>query len=99
MFKERNEARRHRDELFRRHVHVIHLGGIDFKKVATVPHRDLFPGKMAAAIDRGVSLSNQVIFLAVSSEILDLVGDTSIVDFAIWRLNETKLVNPRECAH
>ena len=38
VFEERDQARRHRYKLFRRDVHVVHLGGIDFEKVATVTH-------------------------------------------------------------
>ena len=65
VFKERNEARRHRNQLFRRHIHVIHFGGIDFKKVATVAHRDFFPGEMSASVNRRIGLRHEEILFAI----------------------------------
>src|ERR1041385_2905167 len=99
MFKKRNEACRHRYELFRRHVDVIHLGRIDFEKVATIPHRDFFPGEVPASIHGRVGLRHKEILFAIGGKIIYLIRYTALFHFAIWRLDKPKLINAGKSAH
>ena len=41
VFEERNQTRRHGNELLRRHVHVLDLVGLDFDEVTAIPRRHL----------------------------------------------------------
>ena len=99
MLQKRNQTRRHRNELFRRDVHVMHFRRIDFEKIAPIAHGDFFTGEMAAAVDRRVRLRDQEIFLAIAGQIFNLVGHASVLDFSIRRLNESELVDSREGTH
>src|ERR1043166_1559791 len=54
---------------------------------------------MAASVDRCVGLRGEVIFFAIAREVLDLISHTSVLDFAIRRFDETKLVDSRESRH
>ena len=54
---------------------------------------------MAAAVNRRVRLRDQVIFLLIASQIIDLVRDATIRDLAIRRFDETKFIDAREGRH
>ena len=99
VFQERNKARRHRHELFRRDVHVIHLGRINFQKVAAVAHRDFLACEMSATVYRRIGLCHEKILLAIGGKIFDLIGHAALFHFAIGCLDETKLIDARESAH
>ena len=58
VLEERDQARGDGNELLRRHVHVVDLGGLDFEEVAPVADGDLRPGEMAFAVDRRVGLGD-----------------------------------------
>ena len=50
VFEERNQARRHGNELLRRHVHVMHLVGLHLEKVTAIPRRNLLLGEPPLSI-------------------------------------------------
>ena len=56
VLEEGNETRSHRHQLLGRYVHVMHLRRIDFEEVATVAHRDLFPGEMPSSVNGSIRL-------------------------------------------
>ena len=72
VFEERNQSRRHRNELLRRDVHVVNLRRLDFEEVAAITDRNFFAGEMALAIDRRVRLRDEEIFFAIAGQIIDL---------------------------
>ena len=51
---------------------------------------------MALVIDRRVGLGDDVGFLAVGGEVIDLVGDAAVLDLAIRRFEEAEFVDARE---
>jgi len=99
VFEERNQARRHRYKLFRRDVHVIHLGGFHFQEVPPVAHGYFLTREMSAPVNRRIGLRNEKILFAISSKIFDLIHHATLFHFPIRRLDETKLVDARESAH
>src|SRR5437773_3780732 len=99
VFEERNEARCHRHKLLRRHVHVMHFRRIDFEKVATVAHRNFFPGEVSAPVNWSIRLRNEKIFFAITCEIVNLIRHAAVFHFAIWRFDKTEFVDAREGAH
>src|SRR5437867_5045 len=70
-----------------------------FEKVAAITHRNFFAGKMTASINWRVGLGDKIIFLAITGEILNLVGDPPIMNLTVGRLDETKLVDASESRH
>src|SRR5207248_644268 len=99
MFEERNEARRHGDELLWRDIHVMDFRRFHFQKVAAITDRDLLLGKMSLRVHGRVRLRDEEILLTIAGQIIDLVGDTTLLDFAVRRFDETEFVDPREGAH
>ncbi len=93
VFEERNQASGHGDELLGRHVHVLHLGGLDFDEIAAVADRNHLAGELAVRVDRGIRLGDVEVFVAVTAEVDDLVERTAIVDLAIRGLDETEFVD------
>ena len=99
VFKEGDEAGCYRHQLFRRNVHVIHFGGIDFEKVAAVAHRNFFPGEMSASVHRRIGLRHEEILFAVGGKVFNLVAHAAFFHLPIRRLDKTKLIDARESAH
>src|ERR1700736_2656233 len=54
---------------------------------------------MTAAVNRSVCLRDEKVLFLIAGEILDLIGDATVVNFAIRRFNETELIDPREGRH
>jgi hypothetical protein len=95
VLEERNQRRRHRHELLRRHIHEIHLVRRNELHVAGMTHHHEIVGKAALGVDRGVGLRDRVAPLLHRREIDHLVGDAAIFDFAVRRLDEAVFVHPR----
>src|SRR6266404_5054417 len=77
----------------------MHFGGIDFKEVAAVAHRDFFPREMPASVHGRIGLRHEEILLAISGKIFDLVRHAALFDLPIGCLDKTKLIDARESAH
>src|SRR4029077_11729555 len=99
VFEERDEACRHRYKLFRRDVHVVHLRGIDFEKIATVAHRYFFTCEMSASVNRRIALGKEKILLSIRSKIFDLIGHPALFHFTIGRFDKAELIDARKGAH
>ena len=95
VLQERNERRRHRHQLLRRHVHEVDLVGRDHLHVAGVAAHDHVLGEAPAVVDRDVRLRDRVAPLLHRRQIDHLVGDAAVLDLAIGRLDEAVLVHPR----
>src|SRR5438552_16340583 len=72
---------------------------LDFQKVAAITNRNFFAGEMTSAVNRRVRLRDKVVFFLIASQIVDIIRDTAVRDFAIRCFNETKLVYARESRH
>ena len=97
VLEERDECRRDRDELLRRHVHVLDLVGREVVDLAAArTHEHAVVEEVALLVDAGVRLRDDVLVLVVGGEVLDLVGDATLLDLAVRRLDETEPVDPGE---
>ena len=84
-------------ELLRRHVHVLDLvGGEEADLAATHAHEHALVEEVALLVDAHVRLRDDVLVLVVGREVLDLVGDATLLDLAVRRLDETEPVDPRQ---
>src|SRR5436853_1505958 len=72
---------------------------LDFQEVAAITNRHFFTGEMPAAVNRCVRLRDQIILFLIASQIVDVIRDPAVCDFAIRSLDKTKLVDPREGRH
>ena len=95
VLKERNERRRHRNQLLRRHVHEVHLVRRNELDVAGMAHDNEIVGETALRVDRGVGLSDRVAALFHRRQIDHLVGDATVLDLAVGRFDEAVFVDPR----
>ena len=89
VLEERNERRRHRHQLLRRHVHEVHLVRRNELHVAGVANDDQIVGEAAAGIDRRIGLGDRITPLFHRREIDDLVADAAVLHLAIRRFDET----------
>ncbi len=96
VLEERNERRRHRNKLLRRHVHEVHLVRRNELHVAGVSHDDEIVGEAALRIDRGIGLRDRVAPFLHRREIDHLVGDAAVLHLAIGRFDEAVFVDARE---
>ena len=95
MLEERDHRRRDRHHLARRDVHEIHLSGRDVLDLATLTaHQNAGLGELALGIGGRVSLRHNVAVLLVGGEEMDLVGDHTVDDLAVRRLDEAEGVHP-----
>ncbi len=72
VFEKRNQPGGHRDELLRRHIHVVDLGRLHFEEVAAIAHGNFLAREMAAAIHRRVGLRDEIVFFAITGQIIDV---------------------------
>ena len=92
VLEEGNHAGGDRNHLLGRHVHQVDVAGRNFEEVAILADCDL-ADEVALVIDLGVRLGDDFAFLLVSGEVLDLVGDATVLRQAIRRLNEAEFVD------
>ena len=75
------------------------LGRLHFEEVTPVADGNLVRGEVAFRVHRRVRLRDEVMLLAVGGQIVDLLGHAAILDLAVRRFDEPKLVDPGEGAH
>ncbi len=95
VLEERDQRRGHRDELLRRHVHVVQLLGRDHAKLAALARRDPFLDEAAVPVDLGVGLGDDELLLLERRQEHDLVRDAPMQDLPVRRLDEAELVRSR----
>ena len=95
VLKERNEGRRHRNQLLRRHVHEVHLVRRNKLHVAGMAHHDEIVGETAFRVDGGVGLGDREAAFLHRRQVDHLVGDAAVLDLAVRRLDEAIFVDPR----
>ena len=93
VLEERDQARRGRDDLVRRHVHVVDLVRRHQRHVAADAGADQLVGVGAVLVERRVGLRDRVAVLVLGGEVLDLLGDLAVLDLPVRRLDEAELVH------
>ena len=95
VLQERDEARRDRDDLHRRDVHVLDLVRRLVAELRAEPARHALLGERAVALERRIRLRNHELLLLVGRQILDLVRHAAADDLAVRRLDEAEAVDLR----
>ena len=91
MLEERDHRGRDRDHLARRDVHVIDFFCVDVLDFATTTtYQDLRLCEVIVIGQWSVRLSDDVLILLISGQVIDLIGDLALDYFAIWSLDETE---------
>ena len=96
VLQERDQRRGHGDDLLRRHVHELHLGGFDELEALALAAVDALADEVRRVVELGVRLCNREALLFVRWEIDDIGGDTPLLDTAVGRLDESEVVDPTE---
>ena len=100
VLEERDQRRGHRDDLLRRHVHVLDLVGLDEgrarRRAPGTSTRS--PTNRPCVVDRRVGLGDDVAVLVVGGEVVRLLVDAhdALVDLPVRRLDEAEPVDPGE---
>ncbi len=94
VLEKRHHGRGDRHELLRRHVHVVQLLGRDHLVLAALPGRHALAHEMVAGIQLRVGLGDDELLLLERGEPHDLVGDRSLHDLSVRRVDEPELVDP-----
>ena len=68
------------------------LAGGHLEEVAVLTDGDL-ADEVTAIVDLSVRLGDDLAFLLVGGEVVDLVGDAAVLDHAVRRLDEAELVD------
>ena len=97
VLEERDERGRDRHQLLRRDVHVVDLARSDVVDLAaTRTHEHTLFEEVALLVDARVRLRDDVLVFVVGGEIRDLVGDATLLDLAVRRLDEAEAVDAAE---
>ena len=96
VLEERDQRRRDRDELLRRHVHVVDAVAGQRHDVAGLPADDEVAGDVALGVHRRVGLGDGVFLLLHRREVVHVVGDDAVLDLAIGALDEAVFVDAGE---
>ncbi len=94
VLEERNQRRRHADDLLRRDVDVLDLGGVDLGQVAVDAGEHLTLADPPLIVEH-VARREDRLHLLVGPEVLDLAGDLAVLDLAVGRQQEAVLVDLR----
>src|SRR5436190_1491275 len=77
----------------------MNFGRLYLEEISPIPDRNFFASEMALWVHRSIRLRDEKTLFAITGEIIDLIGNTSLLDFAIGRFNESKLVDTRKSTH
>ena len=97
VLEERDQRGGHRDQLLRRHVHVVDLVGRDLVDLAALAaHQHLRVLEGAVGGEASVRLRDDVAVLLVGRQVVDLRRDLALLDAPVGGLDEPELVDPAE---
>ena len=95
VLEEGNECGGDRNDLLRRHVHVVDLVGYDRVDVAArLPNEHAVVDERAIVVQLGVRLSDDVTLFLGSGQVVDPLGDLAVDDPAVRGLDEAEAVHP-----
>jgi hypothetical protein len=97
VLEERNQRCSNRDELLRRHVHVVHASRLNVDKVTPATAIDAVRGEMTLVINRRIGLRHDELFLAIRREVIQVTGHATVLHFAIRRFEEAEIIDARKC--
>ena len=92
VLKERNHAGGNGDDLLGRNVHEVDLAGGHLDEVAVLAGGHL-ADEVALVIDLGVGLGDDLALFLVGGEVLDLVGDATVLDRAVRCFDEPEFID------
>ena len=92
MLQKRNDGGRHRHELFRAHIHVIHLSRRHVDKVALTTAGHAVSLEHALVIDRRVGLGHDVFLFGVCGQIINLLGHLTLHHLAVGGFDKPKII-------
>ena len=96
MLEEWNDRGRYRNELFRTHVHVVHVFRQRIDKVALAAAGHRVRLEHALIVDRRVGLSHDIIFLGIRRQVIELLRHPALHHLAVRRLDKAKLIHARK---
>src|SRR5680860_117436 len=95
VLEERDESGRHRHHLARRDVHVLDLVTRDVDGLTTTgAHQHALVGEVVVVVEHGVGLRDDPRVLLIGRQVVDLVGDVTVLHHAVGRLDEAERVDP-----
>ena len=95
VLEERHQRGGHRDDLRRRHVHVLDALGRGEHRLAVVARRDQLVDELAVGIQRGARLRDHVLAFFDGRQVVDLVAHLAVGDPTVRRLEEAVFVQLR----
>ena len=96
VLQEGHERSRHRDDLRRGHVHVLHALGRDQHRFTLLTRAHQLIHQLAGVVQRGVGLGNDVLAFLDGGQVIDLVGHLAVHHAPVRGLEEAVLVELRE---
>ena len=96
MLKERNQRRRHRNDLRRCHVHVLNTIRRGQRKFIFAATRHQLIGELVFLVEFGVGLRDNVFAFFNRRQVVDLVCHMRVFDHPIRRLEETVFIGARK---
>ena len=94
VLQERDEGRRHRNDLPRRHVHVLDPVGRGQGELVAMPAGHEIVDEPALVVERRVGLGDDVLPFLDRREVLDVFGHPAVRDPPVGGLDEAVLVGP-----
>ena len=94
VLEERNQRGGNRNQLLRRNVHQFDVVLVHQHELAALAGIDQFINEAALLVERRVRLGDRMSLFLERREILDFVGDLTVIDDAVRGFDETVLVNP-----
>ena len=95
VLKERDKRGGDRRNLLRRHVHEVNLVGRHHGEVGVLAALHHLADKCSIVVQRGVALTNDVVFLLLGGKIHDVVVvqvGHAVINLSVGSLDETKLI-------
>ena len=94
VLQEGDQARGHRDELLRRHVHVVDLLGLDIDEVALATAGHAVAHEIALVVELRVGLRDDEALFTITGQVVELAGHAALLGLAVRGLDEPEVVDP-----
>src|SRR5690606_19585736 len=94
VLEERNQSGSDRYDLNRADSDIVDLLGQRFDKLGFIANRNPLGGEGSIVIDRDVSRGDPVTILFVGCQVIDRVGEDTILSLSIWSFDEAIVIDP-----